>query len=431
MNSADTSEAGEPPPLEDRLPAELGPDLQLIRPIGRGSVARVFLCREKTLRRLVAVKVLDPERAADETTRRRFEREGRAAATVSHPNVVVVYRVGRLSDGVPYIVMQYVKGRSLDERLAAGPVGQADAVRILVQLSSALAAAHERGIVHRDVRPGNILFEEASGRCLLTDFGIAAIQPTGDEYLTRLTRTDEKLGDPGFASPEQLSGDPVTERADVYSLAVVGYHLFVGRGPYDAETPEQLAIGHLRSEPRPIREFSSTVPAELEDLLLRCLDKSAGRRPNAADVRSRLEALEAQLDQTTPSTATVAVKPGGAEREPTPAPVSSHEAEVGEEPSGGLMAEIRDRRVPHIVGAFFAFGLAALETLDQLENQELAPALAYELWLVFFLVGLVASGVLAWFHGQRGPQRIEVMEVWILGFLALVWLVVSAIVLVR
>jgi serine/threonine protein kinase len=179
----------------DALQEALGDDFEIKQKLGRGSVATVYLAREKALNRLVAVKVLLPGRARDETTRRRFEREARAAASLSHPNVVQVFRFGRLPDETPYLVMRFVKGRTLEDRLAAeGPLPADLAREVLLGVASALAAAHAQGIVHRDVRPANVLWDEERRQALLADFGIAALLATGGEEATRLTKTGRCSG---------------------------------------------------------------------------------------------------------------------------------------------------------------------------------------------------------------------------------------------
>ncbi|MEO5510091.1 MAG: serine/threonine-protein kinase, partial [Longimicrobiales bacterium] len=165
--------------LDERVRTELLPDLEVLRSLGTGTSANVYLARETSLQRLVAVKVLRPSVAADDILRRRFEREAQSAARIVHSHVTAVYRVGHLSDNVPYIVMEYVEGRTLADMMESGvgvEPGQARAM--LCAIASALAAAHERGIVHRDVRPGNVLVDRA-GRAVLGDFGIAALLESG------------------------------------------------------------------------------------------------------------------------------------------------------------------------------------------------------------------------------------------------------------
>lgn len=267
----------------------LTPEFETVRPVGEGSVARVYLAREPALGRLVALKVLLDRHAADETVRLRFEREARAAARIQHPHVTTVYRIGHTSGGLPFIVLPYVSGGSLEDRLAAaGPLPVDEVRRYVGQVAAGLAAAHRLGIVHRDVRPGNLLLDRDTDRVLLTDFGLAAVLDTGSEPVMRLTRPGERLGDPMYASPEQLRGEPVTDRSDVYSLGIVAFELLTGRIPFDAQTALQITAAHVRQEPRRASELRADVDAELDDLILRCLNKRPEQRPFAADVAETL-----------------------------------------------------------------------------------------------------------------------------------------------
>jgi DNA-binding SARP family transcriptional activator/tRNA A-37 threonylcarbamoyl transferase component Bud32 len=273
---------------DEDLP-RLGPEFEVIRLIGEGSVAAVYLAREPALGRLVAVKVLAPQLAADETSRLRFEREAQAAARLQHPNVASVFRIGRLPQGVPFIVLPFIGGGSLADRLAAyGPLPVEEVRRFIGQIAAALVAAHRLGIVHRDVRPENILYDRDHDRVLLTDFGLAAVLETGHERVKRLTRPGERLGNPAYASPEQLRGEPVTERADIYSLGIVTFELLTGRFPYDAETTLQMTAAHVRAEPKRASELRVDIDPALDDLIRRCLSKRPEHRPFAADILAAL-----------------------------------------------------------------------------------------------------------------------------------------------
>ncbi len=271
--------------FEDRVREELAPELHIIRPLGKSRAAEVYLAREPELKRLVAVKVLAPGLGSDENAVRRFAREAQSAARIAHPNVVTVYRVGRLKDGLPYLVMRYVKGRSLAALLQAeGPLSAPMACAILGSVASAVAAAHDKRIVHRDVKPENVLIEDSTGNALVFDFGIAAVLESGDEEPDRITTIGHAIGDPQYMSPERLRGEQVTERADVYNLGLVGYELFAGTGPFRASSNREWIEAHLNSEPTRLSEIRSCGSADLEDLLLRCLAKDPDHRPNAEDV---------------------------------------------------------------------------------------------------------------------------------------------------
>ena len=263
----------------------LGADLEIDGVIGEGSVARVYLAREHVLRRLVAVKVRSPTLARDDRARARFEREALAAASIQHPNVAPVYRTGRLGSGAPYLVMPYFHGGSLENRLRlAGPLPPEEAQRYIGQAAAGLAAAHRLGIVHHDIRPANILYDRDAHRVVLIDFGIAAVLDTADQSGARLTRPGERLGDPSYVSPEQLRGEPVTDRADVYSLGIVAFEMLTGRLPFDARTPIQLMKAHAVEEPWRVSEVRPEVGAELDELIGMCLRKRPEERPLASDV---------------------------------------------------------------------------------------------------------------------------------------------------
>ncbi len=314
----ETSEAPDPEAdLFRRVKEELAPGLELVRLLGRGVAASVYLAREPALRRLVAVKLLLPELGDDPKARLRFEREAQSAARIAHPNVVPLYRVGVLSDDLPYIVMQYVKGRSLADRLLAeGPLDPGVVRRILVDVASALDAAHRQKIVHRDVKPGNVLLEEETGRVLLTDFGIAAPLATGEFSPSRLTTRDRVLGDARYRSPEQLTGEEVTELADIYGLGLLGFELLTGEGPYEASTPTEWLAAHLHAGPRRPSDLRPEVDPDLEDLLLRCLSKVPEHRPGAADVVRQLASsghgAPAPVPPTSPLSAAAGVADDGA-----------------------------------------------------------------------------------------------------------------------
>ncbi|MBI4520499.1 MAG: serine/threonine protein kinase [Gemmatimonadetes bacterium] len=273
----------------DRLRDQLTPDLELTRMIGEGSVARVYLAREPALKRMVAVKVLREEIAADDVARLRFEREGQAAASLSHPNNIRVHRVGRLPDGVPYMVVEHVDGRTLAARLeTGGPLRVEEVRRVLASVAAVLAAAHRKGIVHRDVRPANILRETQTRRVVLFDFGLAALLETGQQTVMRLTATGERVGDLEHLSPEQLRDEPLTPQSDVYALGVLAYELLTGAGPFPASSAAELVHAQLTSEPRPLAEVRPDVDAGLATLVRRCLAKDPGRRPDAHEVYETL-----------------------------------------------------------------------------------------------------------------------------------------------
>src|SRR5688572_9377106 len=187
------------------LTQALAPSFVLVKRLGAGGMGAVYLARDPVLRRLVAVKVLAPHLATDPEARARFEREGQAVAAISHPNVVAVHSVGELENGVPYIVMQYIEGRTMADRLKDdGPLDARSAKHVIGEVASALAAAHKKGIIHRDIKPANILLDEDTGRTMVTDFGIAAVKQHGEDKGAQvdLTQAGTTVGTPAYMSPE-------------------------------------------------------------------------------------------------------------------------------------------------------------------------------------------------------------------------------------
>ena len=280
---------GVEPPTQ--LQADLAPDFQIIRFLVEASVAHVYLAREKGLQRLVAIKVMKAELARDETARKRFEREARSAGKIRHHNVAAVHRVGSLGDETPFIVVEHIEGRNLAEALQAeGVMAVERACHVLGQVATALAAAHEKGIVHRDVKPENIVCERDSDRVVLTDFGIAGILETGTEKITRITKTGELLeADPRYVSPEQLLGQPITDQSDVYNLGILGYELLTLESPYDAKSDVLMVNAHLTGEPIPLEDLKPDVDPHLGELLARCLAKNPKHRPRASEVARALQ----------------------------------------------------------------------------------------------------------------------------------------------
>lgn len=392
-------------PTVDELQTALGPEFEVVRELGEGAVAVVYLAKEKGLDRLVAVKVLRASQAQDETTRKRFEREARSSASLSHPKVVQVYRYGRLPDDTPYLVMRYVKGRTMEERLdAEGRLEPKTARRTLHEVASALAAAHANGIVHRDIRPANVLWDEDRDQALLSDFGIAALQAPSGEQSGRLTQVGQMIGNPKYMSPEQLKDEPLTELADIYSFGVMGYELVSGRGPFDAKSNAQWITAHLTSDPTPLSDLQPGVDRDVADLLLRCLHKDPRRRPRAADIASKLHS----------SQVTVAPMAPGAGFNPS-APAGDH----------ADLQELIKRRVPQIVLIAIAAGWGLMSVVDQLADRGVLGDIFYTLTLPFVAAGVSAATVIAWFHGEEGKQDTSVLEWILLSVIAVVWLTIT------
>lgn len=253
---------------------------QLERELGGGAMAKVFLAHDDELDRAVAVKVLDEQLAADESFRARFSREARVAAALSHPNVLTVFDVGE-ADGQPFIVMEYVEGRTLDERLRSeGPLPAHEVERLGRQICAGLEHAHEHGLVHRDLKPGNLI-ERVDGTLKIADFGIAR---AAEE--TELTEVGTIIGTAAYLAPEQADGGPVTPRTDLFALGLVLYELLSARRPWEVERLPDLA----RRLTTPPRELPPDTPAPLADVIADCLQIEPEDRPaSAGEVAAQIE----------------------------------------------------------------------------------------------------------------------------------------------
>jgi eukaryotic-like serine/threonine-protein kinase len=257
----------------DGLKPRFASQYQLERELGRGGMGVVFLARELSLDRLVAIKVLPPHLAADATLRERFLREARTAAQLSHPNIVPIYRADVLDD-VAWFAMGFIDGESLAERLQArGPLPPAEVVRFLREAAWALAYAHARGVVHRDVKPENIMVERGSGRVVVTDFGIAR-----DTRASGLTADGMVMGSVHYMSPEQVAGGELDGRSDLYALGVVAFRLLSGRLPFDAPQASAVLLMQATKAAPSLREVAPTVPTALAAVVDRCLRKDPAER---------------------------------------------------------------------------------------------------------------------------------------------------------
>lgn len=287
--------------LRDELAAALAPRREIVRLLGCGGMGAVFLAREPALRRFVAVKVLAPRLAADPTARERFTREARAAAAISHPHVLRVFDVGVTDESdLPYIVMQYVDGQPLSDwtRGDAARVTEREARRVIGQVAQALEAAHRCGLVHRDIKPGNVLLESDTGHAYVCDFGLtAAIAGAHSEDDTRLTRSGTLMGTPVYMSPEQAASRPVGPASDIYSLGVLAYEMLTGELPLSSSTPLGWASAHLRDVPDSVSDRRSDLSAEVIGLVDRCLAKRPEDRPTAGELASGLfPTLESEIE---------------------------------------------------------------------------------------------------------------------------------------
>ena len=272
--------------LDERVVAAVGHQYALESEIGRGGMSVVYRARDIRLNRAVAVKVLPPELAYDPAVRLRFTREAQTGAQLSHAHIVPIYDVGE-REGLAYFVMAFVSGGSLASLLAREPRQPVDEVRrIVCEIADALAYAHQRGVIHRDIKPDNILLDANTGRVMVTDFGIARAMEAG----SRLTATGIAVGTPTYMSPEQAEGDrEIDGRADIYSLGVVAYQMITGRVPFTGGNSLALLLKHVTERPRPIVELRPDAPKVLREAIERALMKSPEDRwPSAAALRDGL-----------------------------------------------------------------------------------------------------------------------------------------------
>jgi serine/threonine-protein kinase len=263
----------------------LGDRYEIHRHIARGGMAQVYLARDRSLDRPVAVKELVPEFAADPSFVERFRREAQSAAKLTHPNIVAVYDWGT-QDGTYFIVMEYVDGPSLSQVIRAdGALHPRRAAEIASEVAAALGFAHSQGVVHRDIKPGNVLLT-ATGQAKVADFGIARAMSSADE---ELTQTGSVMGTATYFSPEQAQGLAVDARADLYSLGVVLYEMVTGRPPFSGDSPLAIAYKHVQDPPPRPSTLVPDIPAGLEAIIMKLLQKQPDNRyASAQDLRSDL-----------------------------------------------------------------------------------------------------------------------------------------------
>ena len=304
----------------------LGERYQLQNPIGRGGMATIYRGLDRRMDRVVAVKVLREAYSTDPKFVTRFQREARAASALQHPNIVQVYDYGQ-TDGNYFIVMELIEGTDLRRYLRSRGVLDIDrAVIIAHDIALGLGAAHRRGIVHRDVKPQNVLVGR-DGSIKLTDFGIASVYK--DINAERLTTTGMTLGTVQYYAPEQAQGEIVTPAADVYALGIVMYEMLTGRPPFDGDTPVAVAMQHIQDKPTPPSHLNPHIPRALEEIIMCCLEKLPERRfPDGNALARALEMLgqaevadsmpSQRITGTPPGQTTVSLLPGNESASPLP-----------------------------------------------------------------------------------------------------------------
>jgi serine/threonine-protein kinase len=281
-------------PDDDELSARLGralaPAFEIENELGRGGMAIVYRGRDTRLKRGVAVKLLPPDLAFRADIRSRFLREAETAARLSHPNIVPIYTVDE-RDGLVYFVMALVHGESVGDRLRrTGAMPVDESRRILREVADALATAHANGVVHRDIKPDNILLDEQSGRAMVTDFGIARAA-SEEGGASRLTATGAAIGTPAYMSPEQCVGDrDIDGRSDLYSLGAVAYQMLTGEPPFSGANTPSVMMKQVTERPIPLRRRRADVPEDLERIVMRLLEKDpADRFANGAALVDALD----------------------------------------------------------------------------------------------------------------------------------------------
>ncbi|MBI1809621.1 MAG: protein kinase [Gemmatimonadetes bacterium] len=296
--------------LRARLQATLGDAYTLDRELGGGGMSRVFTAIERALGRTVVVKVIAPE-LAEGVSAERFGREIQLAASLQQANIVPLLAAGD-AGGVPYYTMPFVQGESLRGRLSSGaPISVSEGVSILKDVARALSYAHAHGVVHRDIKPDNVLLSH--GAAVVTDFGIAKAVSAARTLpgASTLTQAGTSIGTPAYMAPEQIAGDPnVDHRADLYAWGCLAYELFTGRPPFVGDTPQRILAAHLGEQPAPIAAKRADLPLSLSNLVMRCLQKEPAQRPAGADEILR------DLDTAFTPGASSAERPAGTNRGP-------------------------------------------------------------------------------------------------------------------
>ncbi|MBE3100384.1 MAG: protein kinase, partial [Planctomycetes bacterium] len=266
---------------------------QIIEELGRGGMGRVYKVLDKEVHAKIALKLIRPEIAADRATIERFRHELKTAREISHKNICRMYDLGR-DGGTYYLTMEYVSGQDLKSMIAmSGQLGIGTAISITKQICDGLEEAHRLGIIHRDLKPQNIQIDKG-GHAKIMDFGIArSLMAKG------LTGAGVVIGTPQYMSPEQVEAKEVDARSDIYSLGIILYEMVTGRVPFDGDTPLSVAMKHKLELPRDPRELNATIPADVDRLILKCLEKDRDKRyQSAADLRVDLARIEQGLPTT-------------------------------------------------------------------------------------------------------------------------------------
>jgi serine/threonine protein kinase len=263
---------------------------KIISKLGEGGMGVVYKAEDTRLDRSVALKFLPSWLATQETAKKRFIHEAKAASSLEHPNICAVYDIAETEDGQMFIAMPHYEGDTLQAKIANGPMELEEVIDIVMQLASGLAKAHEQGIVHRDVKPGNI-FVTKDGHVKILDFGLAKLATQ-----TRLTKSGTSVGTTAYMSPEQVSGGDVDTRSDIFSLGSVLYELLTGELPFKGDHEQAVMYSIVNGEPKPLTGLRTGVPVELKRIVSKCLTKDSGERYQAAtDLLADLRHLQRSM----------------------------------------------------------------------------------------------------------------------------------------
>ena len=262
---------------------------EIIKSIGEGGMANVYLAKDIILDRNVAIKVLRGDLAGDEKFVRRFQREALSASSLSHPNIVEMYDVGE-DNGTYYIVMEYVSGMTLKQLIKKkGKLSLSEAIDIMLQITDGIKAAHDSYIIHRDLKPQNILIQD-NGEIKITDFGIAMALNS-----TQLTQTNSVMGSVHYLPPEQASGKGATIKSDIYSMGILFYELLTGKLPFKGDNAVEIALKHMKNDIPSVREENPNIPQSVENIILKATAKNPKNRYD--DARSMHEDLLTALEE--------------------------------------------------------------------------------------------------------------------------------------
>ena len=406
------------PPSDSELRAHvervLSSHYELDREIGRGGMGVVYRARDRRLKRIVAIKVLPPELAFRSEIKTRFLREAETAAQLNHPNIVDIYAVDE-AEGIVYFVMAYITGDNLAKRLHDhGTLGVEETRRTLRDVADALAYAHERGVIHRDIKPDNILIDGQSGRPMVTDFGIARAVSEGD---SRLTATGIAIGTPTYMSPEQAAGERTIDgRSDLYSLGVLGYQMLTGEPPFVANSTPAILVKHISETPTSVEQRRSDVPPDLARLIMTLLEKDpVNRLPSAAAVVVALDTGR-MPERTAQQSARVAAAATPALAGRSDAPVSYASQAEPLYGSGPTPEDLRRWQAPPVVAfrrklAPYLFVNGVIVIASAVSNSDFfAITVFWSIFLAFRYAKLWADGY-DWRDVFRQPRDRDLIDV--------------------